>query len=92
MKKRLMKLAALLMVLVLLPVCALAEAANAPEEQVHTIEKKTYPHLWCYSDKADAETSEGESERIPGRADSRRHNVLVGAEAVRDELEHLPVL
>ena len=60
MKKRLMKLAALLMVLVLLPVCALAEAANAPEEQVHTIEKKTYPHLWCYSDKADAETSEGE--------------------------------
>ena len=60
MKRRLMKLTALLMVLVLLPVCSLAEAVNAPEEQTHTIEKKTYPHLWCYSDKADAETSEGE--------------------------------
>ena len=60
MKRRLMKLAALLTALMLLPMCAQAEAANAPEEQAHTIEKKTYPHRWCYSDKADAEASDGE--------------------------------
>ena len=60
MKRSLTKLTALLTVLVLLPVCVLAEAANAPEDRTHTIEKKTFPHLWCYSELEDTETSEGE--------------------------------
>ena len=60
MKRWLMKLAALLMALALLPVCSLAEGAGAPESRTYTIEKKTYPHLWCYSDKENAEVSEGE--------------------------------
>ena len=60
MKKRLMKLAALLTALVLLPVCSLSEAALAPAGQGYTIEKKTLPHRWCYSDKADAKVSKGE--------------------------------
>ena len=46
MKRWLMKLAALLMALALLPVCSLAEGAGAPESRTYTIEKKTYPHLW----------------------------------------------
>jgi len=61
MKRRLVKLAALLTALVLLPVCALPEAANTPENQKNIIiEKKTFPHLWCYSKKEGGEVSEGE--------------------------------
>jgi len=52
MKRRLAKLAALLTALVLLPVCALPETANTPEDQTNIIiEKKTFPHLWCYNKK-----------------------------------------
>ena len=60
MKRRLMKLAALLIALVLLPVCSLAEAADAPEDQAVAVEKKTFPHVWCYSAAEGAEASEGE--------------------------------
>ena len=61
MKRRLAKLAALLTVLVLLPVCALPETANTPEDQTNIIiEKKTFPHLWCYNKKDGGKVSEGE--------------------------------
>ena len=61
MKRRLAKLAALLTALVLLPVCALPETANTPEDQTNIIiEKKTFPHLWCYNKKDGGKVSEGE--------------------------------
>jgi len=61
MKRRLVKLAVLLTAFVLLPVRALPEAANTREDQKSIIiEKKTFPHLWCYSKKEGGEVSEGE--------------------------------
>ena len=50
MQKKLSGLIALLLVIVILSITSSALAADGQSANPHTIEKKTYPHLYCFKE------------------------------------------
>ena len=58
MKSRIMRLAAFVLAIALLPLYGAAAETQAPAE--HTVEKRTYPHLWHYDQYEEDGVNEGE--------------------------------